>query len=54
MLKEFDSVMGEVAKRELEKLGKPQPSQVHETLLLTNPAYICVKDPIHDTWYQPA
>ena len=54
VLKEFDSVMGEVEKRELEKLGKPQPSQIHETLLLTNPAYKCVKDPIQLTWYQPA
>ena len=54
VLKEFDNVMGEVAKKELEKLGKPQPSQIHATLLLTNPAYNCVKDPIQLTWYQPA
>ena len=54
VLKEFESVMGEVEKSELEKLGKPQPAQIHETLLLTNPAYKGVKDPRQLTWYQPA
>ena len=49
VLKEFESVMGEVEKRELEKLGKPQSAQIHETLLLTNPAYNCVKDPMQVT-----
>ena len=49
MSKEFDNVMGEDAKNELEKLGKPHQSQVHETLLLTNLTYNCVKDPMHVT-----
>ena len=47
--KEFASVMGEDAKKELEKFGRPHPSQVRETLLLTNPAYNCVKDPMQVT-----
>ena len=47
--KEFASVIGEDAKKELEKLGRPHPLQVHETLLLTNPAYNCVKDPMQVT-----
>jgi len=49
VLKELETVMGEDAKNELEKLGKPHPSQIHATLLLTNPVYNCVKEPMQLT-----
>lgn len=53
VLKELDSVTGENAKNELEKLSEPQRSQIHTALLLTNLAYTCVKEPMQQTWYQP-
>ena len=37
------------AKRELEKFKRPHPLQSHTMLLLTNPLYSCVKDPIQLT-----
>jgi len=49
VLKELETVMGEDAKNELEKLGRPYPSQIHATLLLTNPVYNCVKEPMQLT-----
>lgn len=54
VLKELDSVMGEDAKNELEKLARPYPLQIQAMLLLTSPAYNCVKEPMQLTWYQPA
>ena len=38
MSKELDNGIGLEENSELEKLGKPHLSQIHETLLLTNPA----------------
>lgn len=38
MLKELANDMGEDEKKELEKLGMPQLKQIHEMLLLANPA----------------
>lgn len=38
-VKEMDSVIDEDAKKELGRSGRPQPSQIHTTLLLTGPAY---------------
>ena len=47
VLKRFDWGIGE--KRELEKFKKPHPLQSQTMLLLTNPLYSCVKDPIQLT-----
>lgn len=52
VLKRFDWGIGE--KYELEKFKKLHPLQSQTMLLLTNPLYSCVKDPIQLTWYQPA
>ena len=54
MLKELGDGFEAGEKEEVERLGEPHLLQVHEMLLLTNPAYICVNDPMQLTRYQPS